>query len=77
MDCKRAGLEGSVVQLCVFPSRNWIVIGVVELGWLPGWVSLVVNTVITVGVAVWGEFVLGYGAIYEEYSEEHEKTILG
>lgn len=72
-DCKRAGLEVSVVQLCVFSLRNWIVIGVVNLGWAPNWVSLVVNTVLTVLVAGWGEFVLGYRASYEEYSREHEK----
>lgn len=67
-------LEVSVVQLYVFSVRNSIIIGVVNWGWLPDWVNLVVNTVVTVGVAVWGEFVLGYGASYEEYAEEHEKT---
>jgi len=55
----------SVVHLCVFSLRNWIVIGVVDWGWAPDWVSLVVNTVLTVVVAGWGEFVLGYRASYE------------
>jgi len=64
----------SVVQLCVFSLRNWIVIGVVDWGWAPDWVSLVVNTVLTVVVAGWGEFVLGYRANDEEYSRDHEKT---
>ena len=72
-DCKRAGLEVSVVQLCVFSLGNWIVVGVVNWGWAPDWVGLVVNTVLTVFVAGWGEFVLGYRASYEEYSQEHEK----
>jgi mannose-6-phosphate isomerase-like protein (cupin superfamily) len=72
-DCKRAGVEVSVVQLCVFSLRNWIVIGVVDWGWAPDWVSLVVNTVFTVLGAGWGEFVPGYRANYEEYSGEHEK----
>lgn len=56
----------SIVQLCGFSSRNW--------GWAPEWVSLVLNTVLVVVVAGWGEFVLGYGASYEEYSKDHEKT---
>jgi hypothetical protein len=73
-DCKRAGLEVSVVQLCVVSLRNRIVIGVVDLVWLPDWVSLVVNTVVTVAVAGWWEFVLGYRASYEEYSGEREKV---
>ena len=69
------GLEVSVVQLCIFSLRNWIVIGVVDLGWAPHWVNLVVNTMLTVVVAGRGEFVLGYRASHEEYSnDDHEKT---
>lgn len=63
------------MQLCISSLRNWIVIEFVNWGWAPEWVSLVLNTVLTVVVvAGWGEFVLGYTASYEEYSEDHEKT---
>ena len=58
-----------------FALRNWIVIGVVDLGWAPDWVSLSVNAMLTVVIAGWGEFVLGYRASYEEYSnDDNEKT---
>jgi hypothetical protein len=63
----------SVVQLCGFSLRSWVVVGVVNWGWAPDWVSLAVNTVRTILVAGSGEFVLGYRAYYEEYLREREK----
>jgi hypothetical protein len=53
--------------------RSWVVVGVVNWGWAPDWVSLAVNTVRTILVAGSGEFVLGYRAYYEEYLREREK----
>lgn len=53
---------------------DYHVIEVVKRWWAPDWVRLVVNTVLTVVVAGWGEFVLGYGASYEECFQDSEKT---
>lgn len=73
-DCTRAGQQPSVVQLCIFSVRNWMVIGVVNWQFVPDWFNFLLNTLITFAFAIWGEFVLGYAASYEQYYQPPYKT---
>lgn len=65
-DCRKAGVEPSVPQLCVFAMDSWLPI---EVLWVPGgeYVRCLVNTIFIFCMAIVGRVLFGYKGAYPEY----------
>lgn len=66
-DCIRKGESASKVQMCIFAAWNLMPLGIVTWRFLPHWIGLLLNTMLTAAVAFIGEFLMGYQKSYPEY----------
>lgn len=65
-DCRKAGIEPSILQICVFLVDAWIAADVVKVSGGGGIIVCVINTLITWLAAAVG-LLLGYKRSYPEY----------
>jgi len=69
-DCKRAGVEPSIIQLCVFCLDAWMPVEVIKIPWVGEYVRCAVNTVLLMILAGIGMGLFGYKRSYPEYFDK-------
>lgn len=72
-DCKQAGIEPSILQICVFSADAWISAEVVKVPGGGGILVCLINTLLTWTVAAVG-LLLGYKKSYMEYYDPDWST---